>query len=196
MPEQIGGSTFLHLRSPKWQSMRSRAVKKQTGAVGRLTILGIVGLAFWGFIFTILYRLLVYFRGISEIGPLLAGKLLGLILISFFGMLLLSNVIASLSTFFLAKDLDLLVAGPVDWLRLYFAKLTETCAYSSWMVVLLAVPIFVAYGVAFDGGPMFVLVVIAALIPFLILPTVVGSAVTLLLVNAFPARRTRDILTV
>jgi len=111
-------------------------------------------------------------------------------------MLLLSNVIASLSTFFLAKDLDLLVAGPVDWLRLYFAKLTETCAYSSWMVVLLAVPIFVAYGVAFDGGPMFVLVVIAALIPFLILPTVIGSAVTLLLVNAFPARRTRDILTV
>jgi hypothetical protein len=144
----------------------------------------------------VLFRLLSYFKGIPEIGPLLAGKLLGLLLLSFFGMLLLSNVIASLSTFFLAKDLDLLVAGPVDWLRLYFAKLTETCAYSSWMVVLLAVPIFVAYGVAFDGGPMFVLVVIAALIPFLILPTVIGSAVTLLLVNAFPARRTRDILTV
>jgi ABC-2 type transport system permease protein len=33
-------------------------------------------------------------------------------------------------------------------------------------------------------------------VPFLILPTVVGSAVTLLLVNAFPARRTRDLLTV
>ena len=196
MPEAVGGATFLHLLSPKWQSMRSRAVKKQAGAVGRFTILAIVGLAFWGFIFTILYRLLVYFRGISEIGPLLAGKLLGLILVSFFGMLLLSNVIAALSTFFLAKDLDQLVAGPVDWLRLYAAKLVETCAYSSWMVVLMAVPMFTAYGIVYHGGPMFVFVVISTFVPFLMVPTVVGSAITLVLVNVFPARRTKDILSV
>jgi ABC-2 type transport system permease protein len=196
MPEEILTPSFLHLLSPKWQTIRARATKKEKGSTGRALALGTIGIIFWGFIFTVLFRLLTYFKGIPEIGPLLAGKLLGLLLLSFFGMLLLSNVIASLSTFFLAKDLDLLVAGPVDWLRLYFAKLTETCAYSSWMVLLLAVPIFVAYGVVFDGGPMFVLVVIAALIPFLILPTVIGSAVTLLLVNAFPARRTRDILTV
>ncbi|HEY3746820.1 MAG TPA: hypothetical protein VGL17_11290, partial [Gemmatimonadaceae bacterium] len=151
MPEKVQSASFVHLLSPKWQSIRSRAVKTQTGAVGRMTVLGIIGLAFWGFIFTILYRLLVYFRGISEIGPLLAGKLLGLILVSFFGMLLLSNVIASLSTFFLAKDLDLLVAGPVDWLRFYAAKLIETCVYSSWMVVLMAVPLFTAYGIVYHG---------------------------------------------
>src|SRR4029079_16662984 len=106
------GASFIHLLSPKWQSMRSRALKTQTGAAGRFGALAVIGLVFWGFIFAILYRLLVYFRGIPEIGPLLAGKLLCLILISFFGMLLLSNVISSLSTFFLAKDLDLLVAGP------------------------------------------------------------------------------------
>ena len=176
--------------------MRARATKKDSGALGRFTALGIVGVAFWGFIFAILYRLLVYFRGIPEIGPLLAGKLLGLILISFFGMLLLSNVISSLSTFFLAKDLDLLVGGPVDWLRLYAAKLVETCAHSSWMVVLMAVPLFAAYGIVYDGGPMFVFVVFSTFVPFLILPTVIGSAITLLLVNVFPARRTKDILSV
>lgn len=196
MPEATGGATFLHLLSPKWQSIRSRAVKKQTGAVGRLSVLGIIGLAFWGFIFTITYRLLVYFRGISEIGPLLAGKLLGLILVSFFGMLLLSNVITALSTFFLAKDLDLLVAGPVDWLRFYAAKLVETCAYSSWMVLLMAVPLFTAYGIAYHGGPMFILMVISTFVPFLMIPTVLGSALTLTLVNFFPARRTKDILSV
>ena len=190
------GASFIHLLWPKWQSMRSRALKKQTGAAGRFGALAIIGVAFWGFIFAILYRLLVYFRGIPEIGPLLAGKLLGLILISFFGMLLLSNVISSLSTFFLAKDLDLLVAGPVDWLRLYAAKLVETCAHSSWMVVLMAVPLFAAYGIVYHGGPMFVFVVFSTFVPFLILPTVIGSAITLLLVNIFPARRTKDILSV
>lgn len=196
MPEAVAGPSFIHLLAPKWQSMRARAIKTQTGTVGRSVVLGIVGLAFWGFIFAVLYRLLAYFRGIPEIGPLLAGKLLGLILVSFFGMLLLSNVISALSTFFLARDLDLLVAGPVDWLRLYVAKLIETCAHSSWMVVLMAVPMFAAYGVAYDGGPMFALVVFSVFVPFLVLPTVVGTAITVILVNAFPARRTKDILSV
>lgn len=196
MPEAILTPSFRHLLSPKWQSIRARTKNKEGQSTGRTVVLVALAIIFWAVIFRVLFRLLSYFKGVPEIGPLLAGKLLGLLLISFFGMLLLSNVIASLSTFFLAKDLDLLVAGPVDWLRLYFAKLTETCAYSSWMVVILAIPIFIAYGIVFEGGAMFALVVIAAFVPFLILPTVVGSAVTLLLVNAFPARRTRDLLTV
>ena len=33
-------------------------------------------------------------------------------------------------------------------------------------------------------------------VPFLVVPAVIGSALTLLLVNMFPARRTRDILSV
>jgi ABC-2 type transport system permease protein len=196
MPEALPTAGILHLLSPKWQSMRARATKKTEGSTGRVIVLGLLTVVFWSVIFGVIFRLLKYFKGVPEIGPLLAGKLLGLVLVSFFGMLLLSNIIASLSTFFLAKDLDLLVAGPVDWLRLYLAKLTETCAFSSWMVILLAVPLFVAYGIAYDGGPLFVLIVIAAFVPFLILPTVVGAAITLLLVTAFPARRTRDILTV
>ena len=196
MPEALVTPSFVHLLTPKWQSMRARAMKKEKSSAGHIVMLGLLGVTFWAVIFTVLFRLLSYFKGVPEIGPLLAGKLLGLLLVTFFGMLLLSNIIASLSTFFLAKDLDLLVAGPVDWLRLYLAKLTETCAYSSWMVALLAVPIFVAYGIVYDGGPMFFFVALGSFIPFIVLPAVAGTAVTLILVNAFPARRTRDILTV
>jgi ABC-2 type transport system permease protein len=43
---------------------------------------------------------------------------------------------------------------------------------------------------------MFVLTAFAGFIPFLIIPAAAGSAITLLLVNIFPARRTRDILSV
>ena len=78
-----------------------------------------------------LYRLLLYFKGVPEIGELLAGKLLGLILVGFFAVLLLSNIITALSSFFLARDLDLLVSGPVDWFNLYVAKLLETLLHSS-----------------------------------------------------------------
>jgi ABC-2 type transport system permease protein len=64
------------------------------------------------------------------------------------------------------------------------------------MVVLLAVPMFTAFGTAYHGGVLFPLIVTAVFLPFLAVPAVIGSAITLILVNVFPARRTRDILSV
>src|SRR4051794_340879 len=181
---------------PKWLTARARTMSNERGRGARFSILGIIGLLFWVFIYTVLYKLLVYFRGVPDLGPFLAGKLLGIILVGFFSILLLSNVITALSSFFLARDLDLLVAAPVDWLKLYGAKLLETGVNSSWMVVLMAVPMFAAFGVAYHGGPFFPLLVLVVFVPFLVVPAVIGSAVTLILVNVFPARRTRDILSV
>jgi len=188
--------SLFHVLWPKYLTARARSLSDERGRGARLLILGIFGFLFWAFIFGVLYRLLAYFRGVQEIGPLLAGKLLGLILVGFFSILLLSNIITALSSFFLAKDLDLLVSGPVDWLKLYGAKLLETVVHSSWMVVLMAIPMFAAYGVVYRGGLWFPLVAMAVFLPLLIIPGVIGSAITLILVNVFPARRTRDILSV
>ena len=188
--------SLWHLLWPKYLTIRARGTGEQRGRGARLTLLAVFGFLFWSFVFGVLYRLLLYFRGVEEIGPLLAGKLLGMLLVGFFSILLLSNVITALSSFFLAKDLDLLVAGPVDWLTVYLAKLAETVLNSSWMVVLMAIPMFAAYGIAYKGGFWFPLVAAAVLIPLLVIPGVLGSATTLILVNVFPARRTRDILSV
>jgi ABC-2 type transport system permease protein len=193
---QLSDATLLHLLSPKLLTARARSVTDRKGRGVRVALLTIVGSLFWAFIFGLLYKLLVYFRGIPEIGPLLSGKLLGLMLVSFFSILLLSNIITALSSFFLAKDLDLLVSGPVDWLRLYGAQLLETVIASSWMVALMAIPVFTAYGWVYGGGWTFGFFAAAVFLPFLVIPAVIGSAVTLVLVNVFPARRTRDILSV
>jgi ABC-2 type transport system permease protein len=159
-------------------------------------VLAFVGAIFWVLVFGLLYRLLVYFAGIAEIGTFLATKLLGLILLSLFGILILSNLVTALSSFFLAKDLDLLASAPVDWLRLYASRLIDTLLHSSWMVVLVAVPILTAYGLSYHGGFLFPLVAAGLLLPMLIIPAALGSALTLVLVNVFPARRTRDILSI
>jgi len=194
--EPLPNPRLLHLLVPKVLTARARSVSDKKGRGVRVALLTVIGSLFWAFIFGLLYKLLVYFRGIPEIGPLLSGKLLGLMLVSFFSILLLSNVITALSSFFLAKDLDLLVSGPVDWLRLYGAKLIETVIASSWMVALMSIPVFTAYGWVYGGGWMFGLFAVAVFIPFLVIPAVIGSAITLTLVNIFPARRTRDILSV
>lgn len=181
------------LLTPKWLTARARARRTEGQSVRVFVLLGLAAV-FWMIVLALLIKLLRYFAGIPEIGPLLAGKLLGMITLGFLSILLLSNVIAALSTFFLAKDLDLLASAPVDWLKLYAAKQTETLLHSSWMVVLLAVPIFVAYGWVYEGGALFALVALGVFIPLLIIPSVIGASTTILLVNIFPARRTRDIL--
>ena len=188
--------SLAHVLQPKWRTALQRLREERSGGRGKLFILTTVGLGFWFAVFGVLYRVLKYFRGVEDLGPLLAGKLLGLVLLSFISILILSNIITALSSFFLAKDLDLLVSSPVDWLRLYLAKLGETALHSSWMVALMAVPIFAAFGVIYDGGWLFPLYAIVVMLPLLILPAVVGAALTLVLVNVFPARRTRDLLSI
>jgi len=186
--------SLTHVLQPKWRTALQRLREERSGGGAKLVILSVVALGFWSAVFGILYKMLRYFRGVEDLGPLLAGKLLGLVLLSFISILVLSNVITALSSFFLAKDLDLLVSAPVDWLRLYLAKLGETLVHSSWMVALMAVPIFAAYGAIYHGGLLFPLYAVVMFMPLLVLPAVVGSALTLILVNIFPARRTRDLL--
>jgi ABC-2 type transport system permease protein len=189
--------SLWHVLQPKWRTTLQRLrEERDRGGNRKLIILTIVGALFWFGVFGVLYKILKYFRGVEELGPLLAGKLLGLVLLSFISILILSNVITALSSFFLAKDLDLLVSAPVDWLRLYLAKLGETLLHSSWMVALMAVPILAAYGVIYQGGLLFIPYAVLAIVPMLVLPAVVGSALTLVLVNLFPARRTRDLLSI
>ena len=107
-------ASLLHLLLPKYLTARARATAAERGRTARWAILGTLGIVFWGLIFAVLSRLLSYFKGVEEIGPLLAGKLLGVLLLSFMSILLLSNIITALSSFFLARDLDLLVGAPVD----------------------------------------------------------------------------------
>ena len=195
--EKLPNPSYYHLLRPKVLTAVSRASKSGERSHGwRWTVVGAIGLLFWSFVLFVLTRVLMVFRNTPEIGALLAGKVLGLVFISFFMILLLSNIITALSTFFLAKDLELLVSAPVNWLTLYAAKLTESMLHSSWMIALMAVPIFAAYGWVYQGGLMFPFIAIATFIPFLIIPAVVGAAIVIVLVNAFPARRTKDILSI
>ena len=186
-------ASVLHLAGPKLRTRLNRA-RGDRGRLAKWGVLGFVGIVFWVMLFAVIYRMLIHFRGAQGIGDVLAAKLLGLAFLTFFMILLLSNVIAALSTFFLSKDLDLLVSAPVDPVRFYGARLGETVVDSSWMVALLSAPILAAYGVMYGGGLLFPFVAAGTLVPFLLIPAVVGGLFTLVLVNVFPARRTRDLL--
>ena len=131
---------------PKILGFRHRLREKSLRS--RLKWLGLTALAggFWTASFFIFAKVLTYFRSVELFGDLLNSRLLAMMLLTFFSILLFSNLISSLSTFFLSEDLNLILSRPVSLDRIYYARLAETMVYSSWMVLLFAMPVFAAYG--------------------------------------------------
>jgi hypothetical protein len=116
---------------------------------------------------SIVYRSLAYFLGFPEFGSILTYKLLNMILVVFFSILAFSNVVTALSTFYLSEDLDRIVAAPIAAHTFFYARFVDTLLESSWMIVMFAVPAFLAYGVSHDAGPAYYLVAALTLPPFL-----------------------------
>ena len=195
-PENIRGASPLHLLLPKWRMALHRVKQNRRGDFRQTFVVTLLGLAFWIASFSIAFKMLQYFKNAEDIGSMLAGKVLAMILMAFGSILLLSNVVSALSNFYLARDLDQIAAAPVQSWSLYLARLGETALHSSWMVALLLVPILSAYGVAYHGGALFAWFAVATMSAYLLIPAALGGAVTLVLVNVFPARRTRDLLSV
>lgn len=190
----IAGPTAL--LKPKRDIARHRLAQTMRAGVGRALVVLALAVVFLAAAFYGAFRMVSYFRDAEEIGHLLAAKVLAMLLLAFGSLLLLSNVIGALSGFFLARDLDQIAASPVPPRALYRARLLETATHASWMVALLLLPVVAAYGAAYGGGVRFALVAVGTLLPFLAVPAAAGALATLALVNIFPARRTRDLLSV
>ena len=152
----------------------------------------VLGVLFWVTIFTFFSRVLQYFEGVPEFGPVLAERLLAMVMLSFFSILVFSSIVTALSTFYLAADLGLLLVSPIPRAALHVGRFLETLWDSSWMIMLFGLPIFLAYGVVHHAGPAFYVMVAAVVPPFLLLPCAVGVTITMLLMRAFPARDARD----
>ena len=183
----------LCLLRPRWLALRGRWQRAERGERRRGAVLGALGLVFWAAIFAFFARVLAYFQGVPELGPVLAERLLSMVLLSFFSILLFSNIITALSTYYLAADLGLLLASPISDAALHTGRFLETLWDSSWMIVLFGLPVFLAYGVVHHTSPAFYLAVLAVLPPFLVLPCALGVAITTALVRVFPARNTKDV---
>jgi hypothetical protein len=75
------------LLSPRIQGFRN-GLSNATGKGKKKTlIMVLVGLAFWGLMFGLSFRVLKYFQSVEVIGDLLAHHLLGMILMVFFSLL-------------------------------------------------------------------------------------------------------------
>lgn len=155
-------------------------------------------LMFVGFIFLYLlyqgfFRVLIYLNTIEFIGGLLIIKLIAMIMLTFFVMLIFSNLIISFSTIFFSYDLDFLMSMPLSLKNIFIYKFIKTTFFSSWMVILVFLPFLFAYGRLKFTGFGFYVSVLLLLIPFFLIASSVGTLISTIFMRLFPSQKTRDI---
>jgi ABC-2 type transport system permease protein len=187
-------ATVVHLLWPRWRAVA--ATWSRGERVDRLKYLffATLGFAFWSLIYALARVLLRKVAGEEVYGDFLLGKLLSFLGMLFFAILVFSNLVTSLSSFFLAEDLPIAVTSPVPTGTLFIARFVETAVASSWMVLLFAIPILVAYGKVLGASWVFYPWMAAALVAFLLVPAAIGTVIAIALVSAFPARRVYDVV--
>ena len=185
---------FPYLLAPSLWSSRNRARRRERGDGMRALFFGGVALGVAGAIFGGAFWLTQQLGGFADFGDYLIRLGLSWLFLSFLSFLAFSGIVTALSTFFLSDDLRLLLAAPVTARRVFHARFARTVGLSSWMVVVFVIPVLAGIGVGHCAPALYYAVAVLAVIPFVIIPVATGTAITLLLVNVFPARRARDIL--
>ncbi|HET9726047.1 MAG TPA: hypothetical protein VFP28_03960, partial [Gemmatimonadales bacterium] len=77
--------------TPKRQGVVVRVRHERRGSWAKVLLLAVTGIGFWSAVFGIAHRVLRYIKDVPDLGSLLAGKMLSVILLAFLSILLLSN---------------------------------------------------------------------------------------------------------
>jgi len=185
---------FFRLLSPKWIALRRPSQQRSSHALVTLIFFGLLGLAFWWGIYRGATWLCLKCLAIEDIGSLLLQKILSMALLTFFSILVFSNLVTAFSTFFLSDDLALLNSAPLTRPSLFSARFVETLLHASWMIVIFGLPFLLAYGQTYKAGPSFYGMMVAVAVPFVVIPCAFSVLLSTLLAAIFPARRTRELL--
>lgn len=140
------------------------------------------------------YRLLAYLSTVPLAGPAILWKLTGMMLLTTFGMVVMSSLLTSLTTLYYSFDLKFLMNAPIPLRVIFLDKSLESIFFASWMIGLVVVPYVLAL-VRLNAYPWtFFAAFVVLLVPFLMLAASVGVAFTLTLLWLFPTSRTRDVI--
>lgn len=131
-------------------------------------------------IFLFFLKLFSFLNKVELIGPVISGKILSYSFFIFLFLLLISNSITALSTFFKSREVEFLMSLPVEPSDIFSIELISTTFYSSWATLIGAIPITLAYILVFSRSFLSILFLIPFFL-FLIIPSFTGVLLLLLL---------------
>ncbi len=156
--------------------------------------LGVFCLVLCTILFNVTLRVITYFHEQDELGIILSLKIFQMAWILIFAMLIFSCMVSAVSSVYLSQDNEIVFSAPISTPELYFMRYTSNTIYTSWMMIIFSLPIFAAYGIVFHTSPLYWLLMVITLISMACSATCFGLLLTVILVNLFPARHTKDII--
>ncbi len=179
---------------PRILSFRQKIPQdRRKGRFLKRLFIGSIGASVWGGIFIISYRVLSYFKGIEELGSLLAFKLLSMILITLFSLLIFSSIITCLAKLYLSKDLHLVHSMPVPPYAIFLSRWLESTVDSAWMVLIYTLPVLIAYGIVHGAGAEFYAAILLNLGALSFAASGLSALIVMGAVMVVPANRLRSI---
>jgi ABC-2 type transport system permease protein len=121
-------------------------------------------------------------------------KLISMLIMTFFTLLLFSNIVNCLSHLYLSQDLPLLHSLPVSSRDIFFSRWIISTFDSSWMIVAFSFPVFLSYGLIYKTGIIFYVIFLVAIILMCLISSALSGILVLLGAIILPAGRIRTIL--
>ncbi len=185
----------LTILSPKLLSIKNRWRHKDSlkNNFGRDSVIaafsfGVMLSIFWG-----LRMVLSKVSTDTAAAYLPPSMILDILLIFLYGLLFFSNAVSAIGTLFLSADYGILKAAPISRIEIFTAKLIETVASSTWMVVVFGLPGLIAFHFSYKASVSFVAIALVNLIPYFIIPAALSIVVVTLVAAIVPVNRTKEI---
>jgi len=147
-------------------------------SVSLLIIIGIITGGYFLF-----FKGAVFLNNQGEIGGILLNRVFYLGWSIIFYLLILSNIITSFSTLYRSPEVFFLMTMPIEHHKVFMTKFVENLVYSSWAILILGLPLSIAYGrVNLLSGFEIFLTMTFGLIPLLIICSILGLTITMAVV--------------
>jgi ABC-2 type transport system permease protein len=184
----------ITLLKPRIWPLKNRGLSNgNSKSSARLLLLGSFGLLFWCGIFAVSWRVLIYFKGIEDIGDILGYKLLSMMLVVSFALLLFSSILTSLSKLYLSRDLLLVHSLPVSSYKIFITRWIDSTLESAWMVIIYTLPVFVSYGLVYQSGPFYYMNTMITMLCLAAIASTISSLMVMIAVIFIPASRMKSI---
>lgn len=149
----------------------------------------VLGIGYW-----VSYESFKFVESFPAFGIALNGKMVSLLFFALLVLVILSTIIVAYATVFLARETEYLFQHPIPPRTIFFVKLGEAIAFSSWATLFLCLPVLVAFGFIRKAPATYYLESAGILALFLLFSGLAGTSLAILLAPAVRSFTPRKLL--
>ena len=130
-------SLIIHIISYKLLNLTSYLRRSDLEHKLKVLVGAFVIMIFFGIGLYFFYYIFDYLAGLHDIGYLLIDKIMSLGFLAIFIMLIISNIVTSISTLYHSHETTIYFSTPISHLQVFTVRFIDNTLYSTWGVILL-----------------------------------------------------------